>query len=894
MTLDYRYVNDQMEADTYLLPNVKTLLCDLGSNVAFSVIDLFWGFWNLRLDPDSYQYTAFAVPDRGVYCWRVLPFGLKVAPTEFQRAMEHIFQPEIVANRMRIFVDDIVLLARSLALHIKALDAVLSRLIKYGLYIRLSKLKLCQASAVILGPKVSPGCFTPDPKKVQGLLAAQPPSNKKVLAAFLGAAGYLRDFIPQYAAVSQPLSDLLRKSVAYEWGKPQQEAFVALKQALMEECMLVIPDFTRPFVICCDASECALGAVLLQSDRDGKSVTDMRPICYASKKLSDTERRWSSNEKEAYALVWAAETFDMYIRGRRTTVWTDHKNLLWLQACDKGKIQRWALRLQEYDLDIQHMSGEENFCADWLSRSAGEDPSPELPAETLTPLCLAVLAERPVLHLPTNEEFKRLAKEEPPAMQALFEWRNGLPWSARYQKVFVPTPLRQQLIFWFHSSRYGGHQGVRRTCRRLQRQFWWPKMSNDVAAYVAACPLCHASKSFPRAPGLPHALDRAAPFRLVSIDWVGPRKWFNRRVHILILMDHFSRFVVTKVTTTENADDVLALMNQVWVPLFGAPEVVLADQGCLARSTAFRTYVTHQLCARFALCSAEYPRGNGMNESCHRLIETAIQLFPAVQPFPAFEELVADATLLHNATPNATTGESPGFLLYGVDPVLPGLAPFISAPDEDLRQQLVRHQRLHRLMQEKLRAWRPPTEDGGDTAGEQYRIGDVVTYRLTLAQQRQHPHYSGERSYAAVRSFPQRVVAVGPGSLTVVPLFKKATEPRIVPRTECRLFSRPVSTELLQQAQALFPSTAWLQEPSTEDSTPVPVSESAAASSTGTADVPDSSALLDELLSLLPEEREEDPTTPQALTPRRRRHSRSTPPPKSARAPSRSEEGNDV
>ncbi|GFO32216.1 Zinc finger protein [Plakobranchus ocellatus] len=149
------------------------------------------------------------------------------------------------------------------------------------------------------------------------------------------------------------------------WGDSQERAYNSLKVAVTSKPVLQLPDVNKRFVLRTDASDRGLGAVLMQENED-----TLFPVAYASKKLTDRERKYSVTEREALAIVWGVKKFSLYLYGTVFTLQTDHGALQFLNAAkfDSPRIMRWALALQVYNFDVQYIKGSENFGADYLSR----------------------------------------------------------------------------------------------------------------------------------------------------------------------------------------------------------------------------------------------------------------------------------------------------------------------------------------------------------------------------------------------------------------------------------------------------------------------------------------------------------------------------------------------
>lgn len=807
MCIDYRRVNDQCLPDAYPLPHIRHMLDNIAKSTVFSVIDLQWGFWNVPLTEDSWQYTGFVVPGRGLYVWKVLPFGLKVAPTEFQRTMELAFDELITAAKVYAYMDDMVPRGLTIDDHVENIEALLQRMIEVGLYLRLSKMRLFRKEVVILGQLVAHRQIKPDPKKLQGICEALPPKDKAQLRSFLGAANYLACFVPNFATVAKPLTDMTSQYVRLVWGDAENHAFQLIKQLLLDDCALTIPDYAKEFWLHCDASEEGIGAVLSQPDGDEENP---RPLAYASRKFTPTECKWSMPEKELFAIVWSLEHFEAYIKGIRVILFTDHKNHLSLQADQsRGKIKRWAIRLLEFHFEIRHIAGEQNCTADYLSRSCPEDGAPELPPQSMVPLCYVTLLSHEAIdehltHLPSLEAIAEEAKLEPPSIQSQIVWQDGVPLGARSRKVYIPLKWRHRFLYWAHRDRYGGHQGGNRTASRLAKSVWWPQIRKDCNSFAANCPLCHMTKECARPAVRAGQLSRAAPFQIVAVDYIGPRKWNGVQYDTIVIIDHFSRFVVTAAfDRPQSAALSVSAMKHLWVPYFGSPVVVLADRGVFD-SAEFRDFVVHDLKARLHLTSTEYPEGNGINESCHRILETAIMTHvPELKE--TFRDIVAEATLVYNATPNRLTGESPMKLLYGQDPIVPGFASFVLRSGEEARQLSVVDRRQFAFLQELLDDLEAHQQLSQADHALPFAIDDIVTYELTKSDRKRHPHHSGCDKYKALRSLPHRVVKVSETNVTLRPLWRR-DEGIQVPVVKCRRIVLPPATRMHRMVHQVYPS----------------------------------------------------------------------------------------
>ena len=361
--VDYRRLNGVTLKDVYPLPRIDATLDQLGGCKYFTAMDLTSGYWQVDMKDEDAAKTAFITPD-GLYEFTAMPFGLCNAPATFQRLMDQVL------NNMRyefalVYLDDVMVHSKTFSEHLEHLDAVLSCLMTATLACKLKKCSFAQESTVYLGHVVSERGIEPEPAKLAAVKEIAPPTTVKEIRMFLGFVGYYRRFINNFSAVAKPLNDLLRKATEWHWGVEQQDAFEALRDALLAAPILQMPDFTKKFTIRTDASYTGLGACLLQGEGD-----EQRPIAYASRSLKPAETRYTATEIECLGMKWAVNTFRPYVHGRRFTLETDHVALKWLRTVqhNNARLIRTAMELQQYEMDIVHRAGIKMYDADALSR----------------------------------------------------------------------------------------------------------------------------------------------------------------------------------------------------------------------------------------------------------------------------------------------------------------------------------------------------------------------------------------------------------------------------------------------------------------------------------------------------------------------------------------------
>lgn len=361
---DFRKLNTVSKFDAYPMPRVDELIERLGTARYLTTLDLTKGYWQIPLTDRAKEKTAFAVPE-GLFQYKVLPFGLHGAPATFQRAMDRILKPH--RQYAAAYLDDVVIHSPDWESHLVRVQAVLDSIRNAGLTANPKKCCLAMEEVKYLGFIIGRGLVKPQLNKVEAIQNWPRPVNKKQVRAFLGITGYYRRFIPSFATIAVPLSDLTKgkQSNMVKWNPEAEDAFQKLKVALCTQPVLITPDFSKEFVVQTDASDVGIGAVLSQT-RDGEE----HPIVYLSRKVNEHEKRYAIVEKEALAIKWALDMLRYDLLGRQFKLVTDHAPLKWM-CVNKGqnaRVTRWFLALQDFKFSVEHRPGTQLANADALSR----------------------------------------------------------------------------------------------------------------------------------------------------------------------------------------------------------------------------------------------------------------------------------------------------------------------------------------------------------------------------------------------------------------------------------------------------------------------------------------------------------------------------------------------
>ena len=697
--VDYRKLNSLTEKDAYPLPRIETCLDTLSGAAWFSTFDLRSGFHQVKVNPRDANKTTFTC-HRGTFRFPRMPFGLCNAPATFQRLMDTV----LLGLNFEIclaYLDDIILYSSDLQSHMERLERLFQRLREANLKLKPSKCRILQKRVSFLGYVVSETGVGTDPEKIEAVRNWPVPTNLRQSRAFVGLCQYYRRFVPNFSAIAAPLHALTKKGAPFLWTAECHSAFEQLKEALVSADVLALPNDEGHYILDCDASEKAIGAVLSQVQNG-----EERPICYASQLYDKHQQNYNVTRKELLALVTFVKKFRQYLLGCPFTIRTDHAALQWLRRTPEpiGQQARWLEILEEFDFRVQHRPGAQHNNADSLSRRvAATHQQPALPAErtdwpkvqqddpVIGEIYRRVKAGDPA---PTSECISSSCKETKSLCAQLERLRindsdilcrlyTDTSTGRTHEQFVVPAVLRKSVSDDLHRGLNGGHLGQRRARALLKKRFYWPHWSNDVRLAKLRCPQCAKyQKPRPCRQGELQPMVTGEPWERIGVDVTGPHPTSSKgNVYILTVIDHFTKWVELMPMRNQEAATVAKLLFDKIICVHGCPIQILTDQGPNFESTLFQ-----ELCKLMSIdkirTTAYKPSTNGNIERFHGTMHSMLAKLVSDNHRDWDEKLPAVA-FAYRTSVQESSKFTPFFLMYGREARIPADLVYGSLPDTE-------------------------------------------------------------------------------------------------------------------------------------------------------------------------------------------------------------------
>ncbi|HLP34775.1 MAG TPA: reverse transcriptase domain-containing protein [Amoebophilaceae bacterium] len=665
LVVDFRRLNKHVVTDFHPLPRIQQIMETLHEAQYFTVLDLLHGFYNLEIDENDREKTAFSTHDRHWEFIR-LPMGLKNSPSIFQRLMQIVLSG-CLGTFAFIYIDDILIHSKTAERHLQDLTTILQRLKRAGLRIKASKCQLFRTEVEYLGFLTGREVLKVNPRKMEAITNFPRPVKVRDVQAFLGLIGYFRIFVRNFAERARPLYQLLKQDQQWHWTKECEDLFLAFKKILSEAPVLAFPDFTKPLILTTDASGYAAGAILSQI-QDGME----RIIASASKVFSDKETCYSNTEREMTAVVYGIDHFKSYLWGNKFVVYTDNNAVAEIARQDKTtsrKAFKWYTILHEYDFVVKHRDGKAMPHVDALSRYPAIQEKDRREIHYLSP-SWQTTDFTPILDFSRwRDEMKTV---QTPNKTSLYEYeriddllyRKSLVERDR-RELFVPEKVRSYVLAAYHDSPAMGHTGEKRMLAAMKGTVYWPQLSQDVHNYVASCKKCQLHKSHRtkiQTAGRPAPTTCLAE---VSMDLVGklPRS-FSGYHYVLCVQDRLSRFLIFVPIRDKQSDTVIKAFLAGWICRFGVPSKIVSDRG-----TEFMSSLFEALCkflgVKHCPTTAYRPQGNSENERAHQHLHNYISMYLDEADAGNWDTLLHYAAWAHNSAVHRTLKRSPLEVLTG-------------------------------------------------------------------------------------------------------------------------------------------------------------------------------------------------------------------------------------
>lgn len=482
----------------------------------------------------------------------------------------------------------------------------------------------------------------------------------------MGTIGYIGEFIEGLSTLTDPLRVLLKKGQKFEWNSEHDEAFKKMKIKVAEITSLTHfnPELKTKLVV--DASPVGVGAVLVQFHDAVPKV-----VAFASRSLSETEKRYHQSEKEALACVYGCERFADYLIGMDFELETDHKALETLfgpRSKPCLRIERWVLRLQTFRYNIVYRRGSTNI-ADTFSRML-----PEKTEADYDPDCesfIRSVAQLTAIDVPEVEKHT----DSDPELLELRECLEKGNWDftseqlkayrpfkdefgsvgkliIRRDRIVIPKRLRDRMLEIAHE----GHPGQTIMSSRLRYSCWWPGMDGEVKSFVKHCDGCTlVSRADPPEPLKRKKLPDAAWID-VAIDFLGPLPSHD---HLLVIVDYYSRWIEVKIMKVITSERVIEVLEEIFTRN-GYPRSITLDNGRQFVSREFENYCSVQK-IQLNKTTPYFPQENGQVERQNRSLMKRIKISHTLNR--DWKKDLQDYLKMYYTTPHTTTGKTPADLM---------------------------------------------------------------------------------------------------------------------------------------------------------------------------------------------------------------------------------------
>ena len=657
--LDARPNNNVLADLIWSLPDQEDIINFALKFAYYTKMDLISSFQQLGLHELSRIFAEFQAYKGGktYRCTRV-PFGLKMGTSFLQFVMQKLFEDY---EFVRFYVDDILVCSNTAEEHKIHVKLVFDRLKEAGFRFNTKKCAFAFNEIIFLGKRLGPNGLLPSEEYYKKLLDLEKPINVKNMRTWCGKVTWIRNHIPNIGKYLKPLYDSIPKMDSniktkamlrrqpIVWTDEMNECWVSLKQLLVTPIQLAKFEHNYYTYIETDASDVGIGAYLYQ--KRFQDQEERHSIGFFSEGFDKRQQRWSTFDKELFAIVQACDHWKHYLLCTTFTVYTDHRNLTFWERAPSMKVERWLIRLQQFPMRLVYVKGEDNIIADTLSR-VGHEKFVSNPEETKRFKVARI-------SVATDERILSDSDEENPmeGMELQVVKENDMD---KYSFGICKPICRI-----FHNSTVG-HRGKEALLRSIKEAgLKWTGMKADVSKFVDACLTCQLGKSRKHTTDEMRNIAVNSPFEQIDMDTIGPFKHGESNTYILCFIDAFSRFCFLIPISTLTAIDAANALLSV-VGLFGTPNAFKSDHG-----TQFDNQIMRNL---FKLLGAErkfsieyWSRTNGIVERVNGEVGRHLRalLRDTRTPKDQYASLLPIVQRIINSSYHSAIGMSPAKLLLG-------------------------------------------------------------------------------------------------------------------------------------------------------------------------------------------------------------------------------------
>ncbi|KAL0213002.1 hypothetical protein RCL1_006628 [Eukaryota sp. TZLM3-RCL] len=542
------------------LPKLSEINGLLSSASFIATLDLPRAFYQLMVNPKDVPKTAVGIPGRSIEFLRA-SFGLRNVPAIFQNTMQSIFNHP--SGRVFTYIDDIIIAADTFQEYLDLIEFVLAQAQKFSVRIAAPKSKFCTSNFPIklVGNIYHKQTRSIDPDRLKAIVELPSPPSVSALRSFLGAVNFIRDYLPNLAASTSVLTELLQKNVSYIWNDSHESAFSNIKQSLIKSTSLVLPHDEAPVFVSVDASNDAIGGVVwieLPPYKPHSKFTErnLKPVSFYSKVLTKAQSKWSTIQKELFAIVktLTQSSLENFLISRKFVLLTDHRNLTFLHSAPLTNrlVHRWLPILAQFEFSILHIDGPSNNWPDLLSR-------------LITPINrINIINDVETNFSQRLQENQLLESTSDPEQISKCTMEGDL--HLYRDKLYVPKNMRQEVLMLAHGGPLAGHPGVNNTVKCIHdANLNWPYLQKDVQEHIAHCISCEKTANISRTI-VPNtgSLWVNKPFECLHIDTMGPLPEDElKNKYIFVFTDAFTRYTILVPSKHNTALDAALVLARV-------------------------------------------------------------------------------------------------------------------------------------------------------------------------------------------------------------------------------------------------------------------------------------------------------------------------------------------